>query len=158
MVTFSQLIPALQTAIGPVILISGIGLLILSMTNRYGRIIDRSRLLSIALTHAEERPARAIRAQLTIMWQRAHLVRLSILLASMSALVAAVLIIVIFFSALLNLESAWIVGATFIISMLCLIVSLVVFIIDINRSLSALKLEIEGDPDHMHESFINSEK
>jgi hypothetical protein len=31
----AQLIPVLQTAIGPVILISGVGLLILTMTNRH---------------------------------------------------------------------------------------------------------------------------
>ncbi|MBL8732337.1 MAG: DUF2721 domain-containing protein [Planctomycetes bacterium] len=41
--SLSDLLPVLQTAIGPVILISGIGLLLLNMTNRYGRIIDRSR-------------------------------------------------------------------------------------------------------------------
>jgi len=35
--TLTQLIPVLQVAIGPVILISGVGLLLLSMTNRYGR-------------------------------------------------------------------------------------------------------------------------
>ena len=39
----SELIPVLQTAIGPVILISGVGLLLLTMTNRLGRVIDRAR-------------------------------------------------------------------------------------------------------------------
>ena len=38
-------IPVLQVAIGPVILISGIGLLLLTLTNRYGWTIDRSRQL-----------------------------------------------------------------------------------------------------------------
>ena len=33
----------LQVAIGPVILISGVGLLLLTLTNRYGRTIDRAR-------------------------------------------------------------------------------------------------------------------
>src|ERR1017187_8388948 len=41
----SELIPVLQVAIGPVILISGVGLLLLTLTNRYGRTIDRSRQL-----------------------------------------------------------------------------------------------------------------
>jgi hypothetical protein len=39
----STLIPTLQLAVGPVILISGIGLLLLSMTTRFGRTIDRTR-------------------------------------------------------------------------------------------------------------------
>ena len=34
-----------EAAIAPVIVISGIGLLLLSITNRYGRAIDRARLL-----------------------------------------------------------------------------------------------------------------
>jgi hypothetical protein len=44
-----HLIPSLQVAIGPVILVSGVGLLLLSMTNRFGRVIDRSRELATEL-------------------------------------------------------------------------------------------------------------
>src|SRR4051812_29821403 len=40
-----DLVPTIQVAIGPVILISGVGLLLLSMTNRLGRVIDRARQL-----------------------------------------------------------------------------------------------------------------
>jgi len=46
-VTVTELIPVLQVAIGPVVLISGIGLLILSMTNRFGRVIDRGVALRV---------------------------------------------------------------------------------------------------------------
>ena len=41
----SELVPVLQTAVGPVILISGVGLLLLSLTNRFGRAVDRTRQL-----------------------------------------------------------------------------------------------------------------
>ena len=60
-----DLIPVLQVAIGPVILISGVGLLLLSMTNRFGRVIDRARSLARSLDDAtpeeEERVRRKIR-------------------------------------------------------------------------------------------------
>lgn len=39
-------IPTLQLAVGPTILISGVGMMLLSMTNRFGRVIDRSRQLT----------------------------------------------------------------------------------------------------------------
>jgi len=39
----SEIVPVLQTAISPVVLISGVGLLLLTMTNRLGRIVDRAR-------------------------------------------------------------------------------------------------------------------
>ena len=43
--SLEQIIPVLRDAIGPVILISGVGLLLLTMTNRLGRAIDRARQL-----------------------------------------------------------------------------------------------------------------
>ena len=40
-----QLIPILAASIAPVIVISGVGLRLLSMTNRYSKVIDRAREL-----------------------------------------------------------------------------------------------------------------
>jgi hypothetical protein len=139
----ANLIPVLQMAIGPTILVSGVGLLILSMTNRLGRVIDRARIIAREIGGAAgPGDARTI-PQLEILWKRARLIRLAIALAATSALAAAILIIVLFFTALWQVETAWLIGALFIACMACLIGSLVVFIHDINRSLSALKLEVE---------------
>jgi len=86
MSSIRELLPIVQTAIGPVILISGVGLLILSMTNRFSRVIDRARNL---LAHAE-RTSGPVKertlAQLEILWKQARLIRLAILLASISVL------------------------------------------------------------------------
>lgn len=140
----AQLIPILQTAIGPVILISGVGLLLLTMTNRLGRVIDRARSLARERTQVDESNQESIQAQLRILWVRARLIRVAIVLSAMSALAAAVLIIALFFTALLQVDSAWIIGVLFITCMACLIGSLAVFIHDLNRSLVALKLELDG--------------
>ncbi len=139
--SIAQLIPVLQTAIGPMILISGVGLLLLTMTNRLGRTIDRARLLARELATSEAESAK-ISAQLQVLWRRARLIRLAIALASMSALAAAILIILLFFTALWQVETAWLIGSVFIVCMLCLIGSLVVFIHDVNQALAALKLEL----------------
>jgi hypothetical protein len=141
----AQLIPVLQTAIGPMILISGIGLLLLSMTNRLGRTIDRARLLADELVGTTGTKRDKVSAQIRVLWRRARLIRLAIALSSMSSLSAAILIIVLFFTALWQVETAWLVGALFIACMLCLIGSLVVFIHDINLALAALKLELTPD-------------
>jgi Protein of unknown function (DUF2721) len=143
--TVAQLIPILQTAVGPVILISGIGLLLLTMTNRLGRVIDRVRILSDILVTASDETHKAIDAQLRILWRRARLIRTSIALASTSALAAAILIIALFFTALWQLPTAIVVASLFVICMLCLIASLIIFIHDVNQSLTALKLELEID-------------
>ena len=141
----TQLVPVLQTAIGPVILISGIGLLLLTMTNRLGRAIDRARILVGTLPNTTESRRVKIAAQLQILWRRARLIRLAIALASVSALAAAILIIVLFLTALWQIETSWIIVILFIVCMLCLIGSLALFIHDINQSLAALKLELEAE-------------
>ena len=142
MKSVSELIPVLQTAIGPMILISGIGLLLLTMTNRLGRTIDRSRLLDAKLPTMEG-PSRAlIQEQLRILWKRARSIRTAIAFASMSALAASFLIIVLFFTALWQVETAWLIVTLFVFCMVCLIASLMIFIYDINQSLAALKLEL----------------
>jgi hypothetical protein len=143
--TLAELVPVLQTAIGPVILISGIGLLLLTMTNRLGRVIDRSRLLAGQLGVAPQSARDSVEAQIRILWRRARLIRGAIALASTSALLAAVLIIVLFVTALVRLESAGVITLLFIACMLCLIGSLLLFIGDVDQSLRALARELEGD-------------
>lgn len=135
--TLTQLIPVLQVAIGPVILISGAGLLLLSMTNRYGRTIDRARELVRA------RGTTVVEQQIAILWRRAQILRRAIFLGTLSVLLAAILIIVIFAAALLHLEAGGLVGMLFGACMLALIGSLIDSIRDVNQSLVALRLEIE---------------
>jgi hypothetical protein len=137
-----ELIPVLQVAIGPVILISGVSLLLLTLTNRYGRTIDRSRQLVGELRECTEPHRHRLEGQVPILYRRARLIRLSILLAGVSVLLASVLIIVLFLSALWKLEVGLLVSLLFIACMVALSGSLVAFIRDINLSLGALKLEL----------------
>jgi hypothetical protein len=137
-----ELIPVLQVAIGPVILISGVGLLLLTLTNRYGRTIDRSRLLMRELRELAGDDRARLEGQIAILYRRARVIRLSILLAAVSVLLASVLIIVLFLTALWRLEVGLLISLLFIACMVALSGSLVVFIRDINLSLGALKLEL----------------
>jgi hypothetical protein len=143
-----DVVPLLQVAVGPVILISGVGLLLLSMTNRLGRLIDRSRQLSHELRSVGEDDRIGLIAQVRILTARARLVRLAIALATTSLLLAALLIILLFLTALFGLELAVVLSLVFIACMGCLIASLVVFLRDINLSLRAVMLEIEAAARH----------
>jgi hypothetical protein len=140
--SLNDIIPSLQLSIGPVILISGIGLILLSMTNRFGRVIDRSRLLTVELNGTSSVNRGQLLAQLRILSSRARIIRTGIALAVLSVLFAALLIISLFLSALLQLAIAVILVTLFISCMLSLIVSLILFISDINLSLRALWLEM----------------
>ena len=138
---FSELIPTLQISISPVILISGIGLLLLSMTNRLGRVIDRARQIAVARRQAESDSEKRIEEQFQMLIRRATLLRRSIILAVVSVLVAALLIITLFVTALSRSDIGWPVVVLFTFAMITLIASLVIFIQDLNLSLEALKLD-----------------
>ena len=143
--SLEQIIPELRDAIGPVILISGVGLLLLTMTNRLGRAIDRARQLKTEMPRRTEAEREQVQTQVAIIYQRAKLIRLSITLAALSALLAAALVVTLFLTALLQWQNGWPVSLIFIACMISLIASLVTFIRDINLSLRALKLELGDD-------------
>jgi len=138
-----DLIPILQVAIGPVILISGVGLIILSMTNRLGRAIDRTRALAVLYTEAGEVQRPRLQEQLSVLWGRAKNLRLAIAFAAASALSSALLVIFIFMAALWGYGSGWFIVVLFTLSLMSLILALILFIHDINKSLAALRVELD---------------
>ncbi len=138
-----ELIPILQVAIGPVILISGVGLLLLTLTNRFGRAVDRSRQLLAIMREIPEQERQRLAGQVDILYHRAGLIRLSITMAAISVLLASILIIGLFITALFKFEAGLLIVVAFICCMLSLIVSLGAFIREIHLSLVALKLELQ---------------
>lgn len=139
-----DIVPHLQVAIGPVILISGVGLLLLTMTNRFGRVIDRSRTLSKESGTTPLEMQAALHEQVAILYRRARLLRLAIALASGAALLAGLLIISLFIGALMEIKVVLAVEVLFGGSMVFLIGSLVFFLQDINLSLHALRLDLKS--------------
>jgi hypothetical protein len=137
-----QIVPALQLSIGPVILISGAGLVLLSMTNRYARVIDRARILAESLRRDSSGKNQRIQSQIQIIAQRARNLRMAIACVSISLLLAAVLVISLFLIALLQLDAVGLIIVLFILCMAALSLGLIVFILDVNHSMAALKIEL----------------
>jgi hypothetical protein len=142
--TFSELLPILQFSIAPVILISGVGLLLLTLTNRFGRMLDRARLLSmeIAAGPTSER-AGPLHTQIAILMRRAAILRWSITLGAFTVLLAAVLMLTLFVAAWLHLELAGLIAMVFCLALLCLVGSMLAFISDMNLAFAAIRLEVK---------------
>ncbi len=144
-----NIIPTLQLAIAPVILISGIGLILLSMTNRYARIIDRSHHLMAQLNsqpkNTSDEKTNSYSGQIYILAQRARIVRFGIALGVNSVLLAALLVITLFVLVLLKLSWASLIIVEFILCLLCVVGCLLCFLRDVNLSLRALWIEIPQD-------------
>ena len=139
----SSFLSVIQLSITPVILLSGVSGLLITLTNRLGRVVDRTRALARDSQGATGESQRHIERQLEIMWQRAKLVRLAVMLAGSSMLLSCLLVMVIFLDATMQREFALELVGLFISSVLLLIASLAVFLRDIQVSLRALRLEVE---------------
>jgi hypothetical protein len=139
----AQLIVILSASIAPVIMISGVGLLLLSMTNRYSRVIDRARDLvkDIDVIQEPQRP-QLLLEELQIIYRRARILRLAIILASFSILFVAVTVLSLFGEQVLGLPVDYFSVPCFGLSLIAFLGALYFFIRDVGVSLTALELSI----------------
>jgi hypothetical protein len=136
------LVRILQLAITPVTLISGVGLLVLSMTNRFGRTTDRARALA---QQARTSPPEALdnrRIQIRILYRRSRLLLVAISLALASVFFVSLLIISLFAGSVFSLDLHVGGGLLFTLSLLTLTLALALFIGDMTLALRALRLEL----------------
>src|ERR1700733_10404199 len=119
----------MQASISPVALISGVGLIILSQTNRFSRVTERLRDLA-----TERREAQGQRAdldhQISIFLRRSHFLRLAIGTSLFCVLLVSLMVLLLFAMAVLDLGVHRLVLLLFALSLLSLIVSLLAFIYD----------------------------
>jgi hypothetical protein len=137
------LLPTIQASTVPVILISGIGLLLLTMTNRMGRIVDRTRVYAAMLREAQGEERRQLEVQLKLTWRRAKIVRLSLTFAVSSMLASAALTIAIFLDAEAHVDLGRVMLVLFLCAIALLVAALLAFLRDIFVSLAALRREVE---------------
>ncbi|MFA6959434.1 MAG: DUF2721 domain-containing protein [Opitutaceae bacterium] len=139
----NSLLPMIQLAITPVILITGLGSLMLTMTNRLGRIVDRSRILAGQAQAAKDDTRPHIEAQLRILFRRAKFVRKAVIFNTLGMFTSGLLVVVIFLSALAGIEAAPLILTLFMAAIGCLLTALGFFLSDINLTLQALGMEVE---------------
>ncbi len=138
----SVIVPLIQLAISPVILISGEGAFMLMLTNRMGRVVDRTRHLAGELRVSTGDEREHVDGQLTILWWRAGLLRRAVTFCGLSMSVACALVLLILIDALLSQTFPILLVSLFSISVGLLGAALVTFLRDIYVSLNALELEV----------------
>src|SRR5208283_983312 len=139
-----SVVQILTASIAPVIVISGVGLLLLSISNRYGRAIDRVRLLAPEHSEREQESARRrhLAEQLRLVNDRAHLLKQSMLHASICIFFVTLTILSLFAEHLLGLQRDFLALPFFALCLISLVVSMYYSIRDITVSLAALDLEV----------------
>ncbi len=137
----SLFIKFLQACITPVAMISGVGLLLLTITNRLGRIVDRTRQLVTDLDMPEVKRQKIKMNQIRILVKRGKFLKYSIACLLIGMIASCLIIPLLFIMSLIGADLKTIGYSLLIISIFSLLLSLIYFFNDILLALNAVKLE-----------------
>ena len=131
---------SIQLSVAPVFLLSGIGVLLGVLTNRLARVVDRARPLEDQHGAADAAGAEELRDRLRWLAQRARLMNTAITLSTVSALLVAIVVAMLFMSAFVRFTLAVPVAALFIAAMIALVGALVTFLIEVRIATRTLRI------------------
>ncbi|MEI8319962.1 MAG: DUF2721 domain-containing protein [Planctomycetia bacterium] len=140
--TLSELLPILQMAIAPATLVSGVGLLLLCMSQRFATVVDRARSIALSASVPSGSGRADARRQLYVLSQRARFLRGCVGTAAGSVLLAVLLMVVLVMGSVAKVDVASAAVGLLIACLLTLLLSLGLFLLDVNLSLNALWIEL----------------
>ena len=131
---------AIQLALAPVFLLTGIAGILNVMAGRLARIIDRGR----HLTEGHDRPDLSLQGAMGIELQslerRRHLASAAITACTLSALLVCMVIAALFLEVLMQFEFKWLVGALFTGSTLALVLGLAHFLREVRLATQSIRI------------------
>lgn len=123
---------AIQLAVAPVFLLTGVASILSVLTNRLARIIDRSRILHNRLLSLKlEKQDQEIHDELAVLSQRARLINWAIGLCTACVLLICSVIAILFLGSFIIINISIPIASLFVAAMLCLILALIYFIREI---------------------------
>jgi hypothetical protein len=131
-----QIAQAIQLAIAPVFMLTGLGAIIGALNIRLGRAVDRRRQLEERIARLSPEEVPSARAELAVIGRRVWFVYLSILFAVVSALFICLLIAGAFLGAFVAVDISRPIAGMFVAAMLALIVCLLLFLREIFLAVS----------------------
>jgi hypothetical protein len=126
----------IQLAIAPVFLLTGVCTMLMVLTNRLARIIDRTRVLEDRLDLAHHD---AYMDELDILYRRWHLINLAITLSTACGLLICLVIAMLFLGDTTNLPLDRYIAALFVAAMIFLIGSFMYLLREIFVASSTLR-------------------
>lgn len=145
-----DIVHLIQSAVAPVFLLSGVGVTLGVLTNRLARIVDRARLLEEQLEGAApaadaaspqaDTRRKALETSLRVLARRAHYINVAITLSTLSALLVALVVILLFANAFLLLNLQATIAVVFVASMVLLTGAFVAFLIEVRLATASLRI------------------
>ena len=141
--TISTIAHLIQLAIAPVFLLAGIGAILNVMANRLARVVDRVRDLESHYAGSPTAEQALARDELGKLSSRMTLVNWSITGCTASALFVCLVVAILFVGGLADRSFGRPIAVLFIIAMLLLIGSLVLFLLEIRIAARTLRVHHE---------------
>jgi len=136
----SDMAKAIQLALGPVFLLTGIAGMLNVMSGRLSRIIDRGRALTekpdLRATYSPEE----IHTELLMLERRRHVTSNAITMFTVAALFVCMVIVVLFIEALFYMHLKWIIGVLFILATFGMVVGLGYFLKEVRLSANTVRI------------------
>ena len=130
----------IDISVAPVFLLAGISGLLVVLTNRLGRTIDRSRSLQATESGFLPEPHRkAIERELAALLRRIRLAHTAISLSTLSAILVCLVIVALFLGTLLQINVSVFVACLFIVCMIILSLAFGAFLLEVLISTRTLK-------------------
>ena len=131
----------IQQALGPVFLISGVGITLSMLTARLARIVDRARTLEDRREGTTDATRIAdIDQDLRYIVKRVRYINGAIILSTVSAFFTAVVVTLLFASAFSPLNVGAIIAVLFVGSLLCLSLSFLMFLIEVRVATRSIRI------------------
>ncbi len=133
---------AIQLALAPVFLLTGIAGMLNVMAGRLARIIDRGRRLAEQPLPPVLQDAETVQVELQSLERRRHLASAAITACTFSALLVCTVIAGLFLEVLLRVELKWIVGVVFTGATLALVVGLAYFLREVHLATQTVRIPV----------------
>jgi hypothetical protein len=135
---------AIQLALAPVFLLTGIAGILNVMAGRLARIIDRGRQLTESPISREPQIEETLQVELQSLERRRHLASAAITACTFSALLVCTVIAALFLEVLLQVELRWLLGILFTGSTLALVVGLAYFLREVHLATRTVRIPISA--------------
>jgi hypothetical protein len=133
----------LQSSIAPIALISGVGLILLSLTNRLGRTIDRTRALLTELRTASGKRINTIKLELVALHRRNKVLKVAMGGIAFSILTSSLIIPVLLAMNVLAANIRILGEILLVLSISGIVLAAAFLFVDVVLSLKALNYEME---------------
>jgi len=131
---------AIQLALAPVFLLSGIWVFLGVIASRLARVVDRARNMEKDLREASASDPEHVRRQLGVLARRARYINVAITFGTIAALLVALVVALLFLSTFVPINLAPPLAVLFVLAMLSLVGAFVSFLIEVRIAIAVLRI------------------